>query len=379
MLSKETPRKAYTRTLLFGVVMTFAVLDHTRMFFHYWNTDPTNLEQTSPILFFTRFTSHYFAPAVFFLLGIQLYLNGLKRITKKLNTFVLLKQGLFLLLIELLVNNFLYTFDPYYRTIGLFIIGMLGISLIFLAGLHHLDRLSLLWISLLIIGLHNIFDSIHLEGHSPVSIVWYILHQQKFIPLGDRMYIINYTLFPWLGVMLLGYFFGYYYQHGSSLVDRKKILMYSGWFSISLFLILRTFNIYGDPKPWTVQKNDMFTILSFFDLTKYPASLSYLCATLGPICLFLAYMEGIQNKYTSFFYTLGKKPLQLYLISTFLIHVLAFLCVWLNGISPLEMIITPDSYTINSELNHYGFSLLVVYVLWLFFVFVLYFIGKKLL
>lgn len=376
MSSTETSQNAYVRTLLLGVVMTFAILDHTRIFFHYWNTNPADLEHTTPSLFLTRFISHYFAPTVFFLVGIELYLNGLSH-TKKQHTFHLLKQGIFLVLIELFINNFLYTFDPYYRTVGLFILGLLGLGFICLAGLHYLNRKIVLFVSLSIIGLHNLLDSIHLEGHSTLSLIWYVLHQQKFIPLDDRMYIVNYTLLPWLGVLLLGYFFGYYYRPERDHLHRKKILIYSGWASLSLFLIFRSLNIYADPKPWTIQPNGLFTLLSFLDLTKYPASLAYLSVTMGPILLFLAYAEGIQDKFTSLFNTLGKKPLFIYLASTFLIHALAMLGLWLGNASPLRMVITPSSYSNDSELHNYGYSLPVVYVLWLVFIFLFYFMCKK--
>jgi uncharacterized membrane protein len=375
MSSTETSQNTYVRTLLLGVVMSFAILDHTRLFFHYWNTNPADLEHTTPGLFFTRFVSHYFAPAVFFLVGVELYLNGLSY-TKKQHTFRLLKQGIFLLLIELFINNFLYTFDLYYRTIGLFILGLLGICFICLAGLHYLSRNSLLFLSLSIIGLHNFLDAFRLEDHSPLSITWYILHQQKFIPLDDRMYIVNYTLLPWLAVLLLGYFFGYYYWHGNARTLRKKILMYSGWISLGFFFLVRSLNIYADPKPWVIQPNGLFTILSFFDLTKYPASLAYLSLTLGPIFLFLGYVEGIQNKFTSFFYTFGKRPLFIYLISTFLIHAIAMLGLLIKDASPMRMVITPASYNSNSELHNYGYSLSVVYVIWLAFMLLFYFLCK---
>lgn len=376
MSSTETSQNAYVRTLLLGVVMTFAILDHTRLFFHYWNMNPADLERTTPGLFLTRFLSHYFAPAVFFLVGIELYLNGLSY-TKKQRTFHLLKQGIFLLLIELFINNFLYTFDLYYRTIGLFILGLLGICFICLAGLHYFSRNSWLFLSLSIIGLHNFLDTFRLEGHSPLSITWYILHQQKFIPLDDRMYIVNYTLLPWLAVLLLGYFFGYYYRHESARALRKKILMYAGWISLGFFFLVRSLNIYADPKPWVIQPNGLFTILSFFDLTKYPASLAYLSVTLGPIFLFLAYVEGIQNKFTLFFYTFGKRPLFIYLISTLLIHAVAMLGLWIKDASPMRMVITPASYNSNSELHNYGYSLSVVYVIWLAFMLLFYLLCRQ--
>ena len=46
--------------LLRGVVMVIMALDHVRDYFHLGAIvgDPTNLETTTPFLFFTRFITH---------------------------------------------------------------------------------------------------------------------------------------------------------------------------------------------------------------------------------------------------------------------------------------------------------------------------------
>lgn len=64
------------RNLLLGIVLAFAMLDHTRMFFYYWNVNPTAIGDTSLMLFLTRFLSHFFAPTIFLLLGIEIYQYG---------------------------------------------------------------------------------------------------------------------------------------------------------------------------------------------------------------------------------------------------------------------------------------------------------------
>ena len=373
-LTLSTPNNN-ERQLLLGVVMVFAILDHTRIFFHYWNTDPTDIGNTSFLLFFTRFLSYFFAPTIFILLGIRVYNYGSLR-TKKHMFYYLLKVGVLLILLELVVNNFAYTFDFQYRTIGLFIVGITGVILICMSGLQFFSRKIILFISLLIICGHNLFDFIKYEDYSFQSIVWYILHQQKFLILKSQFYIINYTILPWLGVFLLGYYLGYYYQGESSILKRKKILIYSGWLCVIAFLLLRSINLYGDPNSWRIQESVSTTIVSFFDLTKYPASLDYLTVTLGGVFLFLGYVNENKYRFYSFFYVLGKRPLFIYLFSTFLIHTVALLHIWIIGGNPSDMIITIHSYSDKSTLNDYGHSLVTVYVVWLLFLVVLYFINK---
>ncbi|CAD0007403.1 MULTISPECIES: DUF1624 domain-containing protein [Flavobacterium] len=373
-MTNQSTFKTY-RTLL-GIVMAFAILDHTRLFFHYWNTNPADLDHTTWPLFFTRFISHYFAPAVFFITGMELFhIMGKK--TKTQNVWYLLSLGSALILIEIFINNFLYTFDIYYRTIGVFIIGSLGLCIFCMAGFQYFSRTFILVISLSIIAGHHLLDPIQFEGHSMKAVLWYLLHQQKYIPLGQNMYIINYTILPWLGIILSGYFFGFYYRPESSAVIRKKILLYSGWISICLFFLLRSINDYGESNPWKIEVSTAKTILSFFNLTKYPASLDYILITLGPVFLFLAYAENLKNKISDFFFTLGNYPLLTYLFSTFIIHLAAMLSLYFQS-KPLQMmIITSASYNNESPLSHYGYSLSTVYILSSAFILICYFTIKR--
>jgi uncharacterized membrane protein len=369
-------RSLYTLKMLIGIAMSLAILGHTRLFFHYWNTDPADLSHTTLFLFFTLFISHYFATAVYFIIGIQLYLIMHKK-TKKQNLWYLLTLGSVLLFIEILVDNFLYTFDPHYRTIGLFVIGSLGLCMLCMAVIQYYSRNLILVISLFIILGHHLLDSIQMKGNSIPDLLWYALHQQKFIPQNESMYIIKYTILPWLGLLLLGYYLGSFYKSGSVPAIRKKILLYSGWIFIILFFLLRSINRYGDQNPWQIHNSTVTTVISFFNLTKYPASLDYLAITLGPILLFLVYAENWKNPITNFFFILGKFPLFTYLFSTFLIHFTAM--AWLVIVAkPFQMmVITPASYGNQSLLVNYGYSLVPVYLLSAAFIIICYFVAKK--
>ncbi|MFW0717711.1 DUF1624 domain-containing protein [Pedobacter sp. N23S346] len=360
---KPADVEQYSKALLLGILLTIAILDHTRLFFHYWNTNPGNLESTTSVLFFTRFISHFFAPTVFFLSGTYLF-KWSKDKSRQQVFYKMLMLAFILICIELVINNFLWTFDLQYRTIGLFIIGALGLSIFLLAFLQFIPKKFLLLFSILVLIGHHLLDGITLTGQSSSTILWSVLHQQKYIPAGERLFIINYTLIPWFAILSLGYAIGHLYQ--------RKWLLATGIVLTSLFFILRGINIYGDFQPWAKQETFEKTILSFFSATKYPASTDFVFITLGPMFIVLHYIKGIKNKLTDFFVTFGSTPLFTYLISTLLIHLTAMIGLALSGKSWSVMVITPKSYITGNALSNYGYSLGIVYLLWLVFVFLLY-------
>ena len=64
---------------------------------------------------------------------------------------------------------------------------------------------------------------------------------------------------------------------------------------ILFFISVRLINVYGDPFPWSVQRNELYTFFSFIKVHKYPPSLLYMCITIGPSLLFLAVIEKVKN------------------------------------------------------------------------------------
>src|SRR6476660_3931004 len=61
-----------------GLVMVIMALDHVRDFFHAdaMLFSPTGLSRTTPILFFTRWITHYCLPVFMFAAGMGVYLYG---------------------------------------------------------------------------------------------------------------------------------------------------------------------------------------------------------------------------------------------------------------------------------------------------------------
>src|SRR6266481_5653295 len=119
--------------LLRGLIMIIMALDHTRDFFHKtsWTDDPLNLATTTPVLFLTRWITHFCAPVFVFLSGASAWFQSLKKSKTQLSLF-LIKRGLWLIFIEIVVMNFAFFFNPNYPLVAFQTIWSIGISMIVL-------------------------------------------------------------------------------------------------------------------------------------------------------------------------------------------------------------------------------------------------------
>jgi uncharacterized membrane protein len=244
--------------------------------------------------------------------------------------------------------------------------------MIALAACNYLPWKIILGLGIILVAGHNLLDPIHFEGQGADALLWSLLHEQNGFPLGEgRLLFVGYPVLPWIGVMLLGYCFGILYQSHYDAQKRKKILAYLGTGMIVSFVVIRFINIYGDPAPWSAQSSPVFTILSFLNVTKYPPSLLYVLMTLGPAILFLAFAEGIKGWVANVIIVLGRVPLFYYVLHIYFIHLFAMLAAVASGYDASTMVF--KQWINNSpELTGYGFSLGVVYLVWIFIVALLY-------
>lgn len=365
--------------LLRGVVMVIMALDHVRDYFHFgamtMNYDPVNMDVTTSALFFTRFITHYCAPIFIFLAGTSAFLYGSKKTKAQLAKF-LMTRGLWLVFVEIVIMNFLWWFDISYGFTNLQVIWAIGICMILMGLLIYLPKKLILILGLVMVFGHNLLDVIVMQGSSFKAIMWYVLHQQGFVQMGTRTISIFYPIIPWVGVMALGYCFGSLYQSGFDARLRKKWLLYLGIGSVALFFITRGINVYGDPIPWSVQKNNTFTMMSFLNVHKYPPSLLFLFITIGPGFLFLYVTESIKNKITDFFLVFGRVPFFYYVVHVFVIHLSALVIHTLLGGNWRDLILDVSIFETNT-LSTYGYPLYVVYLVWIIVVLLLYPLCKK--
>lgn len=356
-----------------GLVMTIMALDHVRDYFFFgsFTSNPSDLATTTPLLFYTRIITHYCAPVFILLTGTSAYLYGAKKNKRDLSKF-LFTRGIWLIFLELVVNNFVWYFDPSYSLIVLQVIWAIGFGMLFLSGVIYLSNKIICMIGLAIICLHNLFDIFIFEGQSLDSIIWYFLHQQAIIEISDHTSLIfGYPIIPWIGLMAIGYILGSLFTDYQA-KERAALLMKYGLYAIGAFLILRLTNFYGEPNPFSLQNSITYSIMSFFNTTKYPPSLLYILMTIGPSLLLLSVIEKYKNKVTDFFIVFGRVPLFYYFIHILIIHMLAIILLVLTNKDYSIMFNMTPYLPGQNQLVEYGYPLWVVYVVWFIVILILY-------
>ncbi len=224
---------------------------------------------------------------------------------------------------------------------------------------------------------HNILDFITLPQEGASAVLWKIFFTTSgsFYTLGaGRLVIVTYAVLPWTAIMLMGYGAGHLYKNGFDTLQRKKILRIVGLSLIVLFIILRLVNQYGDPVQWSVQKSSGYSFLSFMNVTKYPVSLQYACITLGPALVLLSLLENVSNRFTNFAIVYGRVPFFYFLAHFLLIHILCVIAFFATGHSTSEIVDQQSPFLFRPA--SFGFSLGVVYAVWITVILLMYYPNK---
>jgi len=344
--------------VLRGVIMILMALDHTRDFFGIPGPSPTNLARASAALFLTRWITHFCAPVFFLLAGTGARLSLRRRSIPELSRF-LLTRGVWLIAAELvLARCFVYQFNVDYQITLLLVLWTAGWAMIVLAALVHLPLPLVTAIGAVLIGGHNLFDSVRTANP-----VWTILHRQGAVLSGDHVVFVAYPLIPWIGVTAVGYGLGQLYSRAAD--ARRAWLLGLGLAATAAFVVIRGINAYGDPAHWTAQPTALFTALSFLNATKQPPSLLYLLMTLGPALLFLWAIDGRTPRLLRPALTFGRVPLFYYLGHFAFLHVLAVVVCYLRYGTAHWIFESPDlAHYPFSPPPGWGFTLPVVYLWW---------------
>lgn len=356
-----------------GIVMIIMALDHTRDLLHVFSItqSPTNLATTSPALFFSRWVTHLCAPTFVFLSGVSVYLSlqnaGAGRLGE-VKSF-LRKRGLWLILLEITVINFALWFDVHFRIIMLQVIAAIGFGFIILSFLLKVSPKKIGIAAITIIVLHNLLQLV-LSVTNPVgSAIMNVLFAPGFIPVSpDFSIFVSYPFVQWLGIMLLGFACGQIFE--MPLIKRNKMLLIAGVSCLGAFVLLRFINIYGDPAPWQTQKDGMYTLLSFLNVTKYPPSLQFILLFIGIAFLLLSFAEELPKFIRNILLVYGKVPMFYYLLHFYIIRLATFIMVYAQGFTWKDLLFGPFQF--GRPASGSGIGLGAVVIVWLIIVALLY-------
>ncbi len=361
MTSPALPGRIRSVDIIRGAVIVLMAIDHVRVYAGLPAGGPT------AAIFFTRWITHFCAPAFVFLAGTGAWFYGRRH--PDLRRF-LCTRGLWLILLELTVLRVAWTFNvdfAHYNMAG--VIWVIGWSMILLAALVRLPLAVIGGLGVLVMGGHHLIP----RSFDDVSALRNVLQVGFFAgPIGGNgtpPLIVLYTIVPWVGVMAAGYAFG-----GILALEparRDRLCLAIGLGAVALFLVLRGFNLYGNPYPWSASGN-MPALLSFLDTAKYPASLQFLLMTLGPTIAFIPLLERATGVLARPLEIFGRVPFFFYVLHIPLIHAFALVVSklrlgsvspWLFANHPMGAPPPPDGY---------AWSLPLLYLVWAVAIAILY-------
>jgi len=341
-----------------GLVMVIMLLDHVRdtVYLHQQVPDPLVASQTPIDLFFSRLLAHLCAPVFVFLTGLSAWLYSQHHINntndgRAAASVFLFKRGLFLLLLEVTVINFVWMFELPPTRIFLQVIWVIGLSMLALSALLWLPRALLLILAMLLVAGHNLLDGIHFSPDEWLYVPWALLHDRVWIEVSDSLRIrTSYPLLPWIGVIALGWLAApHWFGLQVKPAQRQRQLLHCGLGLLVFFVLLRALNVYGD-KPWIAGETLLLTAMSFVNITKYPPSLLFLALTLGCGALLLRWLERCptQEPWLQVLIVFGSAPMFFYIL-----HLCVLKLIYLSGLAIWG----------KNQGDYFGFS--AVWQLWL--------------
>ncbi len=271
-------------------------------------------------VFFTRWITHFCAPAFAFYAGTSAFLYGSKINDRKKLSLYLLTRGILLVILELTVLRFFWAFHVDSQFILAGVIWMLGWCMILMAALVRFSPRSLGIAGLAIILFQQIFmfvpkifpDSLQADFAKG----WEFIYPSNFETFGGVFVL--YSIVPWIGVMMTGYAFGMILTMDPQ--RRDKLCIRIGVTCIALYLIIGTAFILLRPNPEAPP-----FIFRLLNQSKYPASQLFLMMTLGPVILLTPLAERASNAFTNLVAVVGRVPFFFYLLHIPLIHMTALL------------------------------------------------------
>jgi uncharacterized membrane protein len=298
-----------------GAVMVLMAIDHVRVYAGVPAGGP------APAVFFTRWVTHFCAPAFVFFAGTSAFLHGqrtgdLKRLQRDL-----VVRGLMLVVLELTLIRFTWTFNLALDKFVLAgVIWMLGWCMVLMALLVRLRPAIVAAIGVAMIFGQQLFAIVPRfwpeAVKQSVGWIWQFVYPAG-LPEWPPHVAILYVLVPWIGVMAAGYGFGAMVVQEPERRWRWSIRI--GLAATAFFLVVGGLSVALNPAP----PNAPPALFRLLAQNKYPASQLFLGMTLGPTLALLPLADRARGAIGSILSTFGRVPMFYYLLHIPAIHLAA--------------------------------------------------------
>lgn len=316
------PPRASTRIasldLVRGVVMVLMAIDHVRVYSGVPAGGPT------PGIFFTRWVTHFCAPAFVFLAGTGAYLLGQKLHDRRALARFLATRGLLLVALELTVLHVAWTFTFDFTHLLAGVIWMLGWCMVLLAALVQLPATAVGIIGLALIFGQNLLTPLAAAMPQSTQWLWQFLYTGGEVKVAGSTLSILYVLVPWIGVMAAGYGFGTIVTREAG--QRRRFELVIGLSATVLFVAIAGALVATHPAGAGAPP----ALLRMLNQNKYPASVLYLTMTLGPTIALLPLAERARGWFAAAITTFGRVPMFYYLLHIPTIHAVSLLAWYLR-------------------------------------------------
>jgi len=342
--------------VLRGLVMVLMAIDHVRVYSGQPAGGPT------AGIFFTRWVTHFCAPAFAFLAGTSAFLYGRKLAHTGALARYLVTRGLVLVVLELTVIRVAWTFNfdfAHYLLAG--VIWMLGVCMVLLAALVWLPVAAIAAFGLLVIFAQNLAGLV--ASALPEWAARFLYFGGVFtLGAGGPAVAVLYSIVPWIGVMAAGYAFAAIMIREPE--ERDRLCLRIGLAATALFLVVGGLGVLMQPAGPGAPP----ALFRLLNQQKYPASQLFLLMTLGPTIALLPQAErarGIVGEALAIF---GRVPLFYYLLHIPLIHAAALVVSfvregrvnpWLFGNHPMMPPPVPNGYRWSLPLLYLVFAAVV--------------------
>jgi uncharacterized membrane protein len=338
-----------------GLVMVLMAIDHVRVY--------SGVPAGGPAagIFFTRWITHFCAPAFVFLAGTGAFLHGRTLGVPALARY-LMARGFVLVLLELTVIRVAWTFNvdfAHYILAG--VIWMLGVCMMLLAALVWLPITAIAAFGLLVIFAQNVFGVLAqaMPGWAAA-----ILYFGGVFKLGDDgpLVAVLYSIAPWIGVMAAGYAFGAIMIREAG--ERRRLCLWIGLSATAVFLVAGCIAVFSTPAPPGAPP----AVFRLLNQRKYPASQLFLLMTLGPTIALLPFFERARGVVGDALTVFGRVPLFYYLLHIPVIHTAALVVSlvregrinpWLFANHPMMPPPVPEGYRWSLPLLYLVFVIVV--------------------